>query len=104
MGRLAIRWSTGGAIAAGLFLVLAKTVFARVFWVASKNPADSAESGLLLLPFAMPWIGIMPSSWIGTWTGRGCVLGNMLCVNLVFGGLRFKNTAVHSGRSRDPER
>jgi len=88
MPKLSIRFSKGGIAAAGLFLSLAMAVFAWIFFVASKNPADSGESGILLLPFAMPWITILPSDWVGPFTGLAMILFNSLILYLVFGGLR----------------
>jgi hypothetical protein len=79
-----------GLIAAGLFLLLAVSVFLWIFLVASKNPADSGESGLLLIPFALPWMMILPSRWIGPMTGLGSILFNALLLYLLFGGLRPK--------------
>jgi hypothetical protein len=66
-----LRFSRGGTLAAGFFLLSATAVFAWVFFVASKNPADSGESGLLLLPFAMPWISLVPNTWLGPWIALG---------------------------------
>ena len=85
----AFKFSRGGVLAAGLFLLLAAAVFAWVFFVASKNPADSGESGLLLIPFAMPWISLVPNGWLGPRMALGCILLNALILNCVFGGLRL---------------
>lgn len=87
-----IRFSRGGIVAAGLFLLLAVVAFSWLFFVASKNPADSGESGILLLPLAMPWIMIIPSAWVEPWMFLGCVLLNSLILYFLFGGLRTKNT------------
>ena len=87
------KFSRCGFFAAGLFLVAAASVFSWIFFVASKNPADSGESGILLLPFAMPWISIMPSSWLGPGAGLGSILLNALILYCVFGGLRFRKSA-----------
>ena len=48
--------------------------FSWIFLVASKNPADSGESDLLLLPFAMPWIALLPTSWAGLPTAAASYL------------------------------
>ena len=85
-----IRFSRAGTVAAALFLLTAVGVFAWIFFVASKNPADSGESGILLLPFAMPWISLAPRSWLGAWFAMSCVLLNGLILYLIFGGLRFR--------------
>ncbi len=82
--------SRGGFVAAGLFLLLFLAAFSWIFFVASKNPADSGESALILLIFAMPWIGIIPQEMLGPLTGFLCVLLNALILYLVFGGLRLK--------------
>lgn len=79
--------------AAGLFLFAAISVFAWIFFVASKNPGDSGESGILLLPFAMPWITLVPLSWGGLGTGLGCIFFNALILYCVFGGLRIRRSA-----------
>jgi hypothetical protein len=81
-------------VAGGIFLLLALGVFLWIFFVASKNPADSGESGLLMLPFAMPWIMHLPVSWLGPWTGWACILFNALIIYCLFGGLKLKK---HSG-------
>jgi hypothetical protein len=85
----AFRFSRGGTIAAGSFLLSAAAVFAWVFVAASGNPADSGESGILLLPFAMPWITLVPSAWLGPSAGLGCILLNSFVLYCVFGGLRI---------------
>ena len=85
---LAFKFSRSGMLAAGLLLLSFISVFAWVFFVASKNPADSGESGILLLPFAMPWISLVPSAWLGPMVAVGCVLLNSLILCCVFGGLR----------------
>ena len=84
------RLSRWGFSAAGLFLLAATSVFAWIFFVASKNPADSGESGILLLPFAMPWISMLPTSWLGPAAGMGCILFNAFVVYCLFGGLRVR--------------
>ena len=91
MLKLRIRSSLTGLIAGGLFLSLAVGVFCWIFFVASKNPADSGESGIMLLPFAMPWIMWLPVEWLGPLTGFACILLNALLLYLLFGGLRFGN-------------
>lgn len=90
---IVFRRSRGGFIAAGLFLVVAAVVFAWVFFVASRNPADSGESGILLLPFAMPWVSFLPGAWLGLWAGLGCIFLNALLLYCVFGGLRIASSA-----------
>ena len=91
--RLAFRFSRGGLLAAGLFLFAAASVLFWVFLVASKNPADSGESGILLLPFAMPWILIIPGKWLGLSVGLGCIVLNAFILYCVFGGLRIRRSA-----------
>ena len=91
MLKLRIKKSLAGFIAGGLFLSLAVGVFCWIFFVASKNPADSGESGILLLPFAMPWIMWLPVEWLGPLTGLACIVLNALLLYLLFGGLRFGN-------------
>ena len=88
MARLTFKWSRNGIIATGLFLFLACLVLGWVILVASKNPADSGESGILLLPFAMPWIMIIPGNWLGPLSGLAAILFNSLIIYCVFGGLR----------------
>ena len=90
---LRMRFSKMGLAVSGLFLVAFLSLFAWVFLVASKNPADSGESAILMLPFAMPWIGWLPTSWLGPWTALAAVLLNAAILYAVFGGLRLrKNT------------
>ncbi len=90
MIRPELRFSRGGAIVAGLFLALFIAAFAWIFFVASKNPADSGESGILLIFFAMPWIKLVPTSWLGLWFAIGSVLLNALILYCLFGGLRLR--------------
>ena len=87
--RIVFRFSRGGAVAAGLLLGLFASGFAWVFFVASKNPADSGESAILLLPFAMPWISLVPHAWLGPLVAIGCVVLNALILYCLFGGLRI---------------
>jgi hypothetical protein len=89
----AFRRSRGGLFAAGLFLLAAASVLSWIFFVASKDPADSGESGILLLPFAMPWISIIPSAWLGLGVGVGCILLNAFIIYCAFGGLRSRKSA-----------
>ena len=88
MMALTLRYSRCGALAATSFLLAAAGVFAWIFFVASRNPADSGESGILLLPFALPWVMLAPESWLGPSLGLACVLLNAVLVYCVFGGLR----------------
>jgi len=90
----AFKLSRGGMLAAGLFLLSAATVFAWIFLVASKNLADSGESGILLLPFAMPWITLLPSAWLGPWAALSCILLNSFVLYCVFGGLRMARSTA----------
>jgi uncharacterized membrane protein YhaH (DUF805 family) len=84
------RRSRPGAIAAGVFLFAFLALFAWIFLVASKNSADSGESGILLLPFAMPWVMWLPVEWLGLWAAVLCVSLNALIVYCLAGGLRFR--------------
>jgi uncharacterized membrane protein YhaH (DUF805 family) len=88
---LNIRKSWVGLAVSSLFLFLALAVFLWIFFVASRNPADSGESGILLLPFAMPWVMWLPVEWLGLYSGLGCILFNTLVLYLVFGGLRLSS-------------
>lgn len=94
MPRPGLHLSKGGFAAAGLFLLLAAGVFFWVVFVAPKNPGESGESGILLLPFAMPWVMMMPTSWVSPATGIGSVLLNALILYLLFGGLRFRRSGA----------
>lgn len=90
---LRLRKSRAGSMAAGLFLFSAGAVFCWVFFIASKNPADSGESAILLLPFAVPWVYVLPAKWLGLGTGIGSILLNGLVLYCAFGGLRFRRAA-----------
>jgi len=90
MMRLALQKSQAGFVAAGLFLLAFLGLFAWIYFVASKNPADSGESGVLLLPFAMPWVMWLPVDWLGLSAAFLCVLLNAVIVYCLFGGLRFR--------------
>lgn len=79
-----------GCASAAIFVVLFVGAFAWVFFVASQNPADSGESAILLLPFTMPWIFLVPDGWLGPLAGIACVGLNSFLVYLVFGGLRLR--------------
>jgi uncharacterized membrane protein YhaH (DUF805 family) len=89
--KVRIRKSRAGLIVSGLFLLAAIAVFCWIFFVASKNPADSGESGILLLPFAMPWVMWLPVGWLGQFTGFACIFLNALLLYLLFGGLRVSH-------------
>jgi hypothetical protein len=89
MIRPVLRLAKWGFIASGLFLLLAAAVFGWVIYSASTNPGDSGESGILLLPFAMPWVTILPQNWLGPWAGLGLIFLNGVILYLLFGGLRF---------------
>ncbi|MFC1796093.1 hypothetical protein ACFL1V_03250 [Pseudomonadota bacterium] len=86
--KLRFRWSPRAFSISGIFILLVLVVFCWIFFVASKNPADSGESGILLLPFAMPWIMWLPVRWLGPVTGFACVGLNAGILYLLFGGLR----------------
>jgi hypothetical protein len=84
--------SRRGFIAAAIFLLMFLTLFAWVFIIASKNPADSGESGILLLPFAMPWITLVPETWLGPLGAFVSVIFNALIVYSIFGGVRLRRS------------
>ncbi|MCW8873595.1 hypothetical protein ACFL33_05335 [Pseudomonadota bacterium] len=90
MKSLVLQKSKTGFIAAALFLLAFLGVLAWIFFVASKNPADSGESGILLLPFAVPWVMWLPVEWLGPWAAVLCVLLNAVIIYVLFGGLRLK--------------
>lgn len=90
MIRPVLRFSRGGLVAAGLFLAVFMAAFAWIFFIASKNPADSGESAILLIFFGKPWISLPPPSLVGPVFALGCVLLNALILYCVFGGLRFR--------------
>jgi uncharacterized membrane protein YhaH (DUF805 family) len=90
MKRLVLRKSKTGFGVAGLFLFTFLALLAWLYLIASKNPADSGESGILLLPFAMPWVMWLPVEWLGLWAAFLCVSLNALIVYCLFGGLRFR--------------
>lgn len=85
-----IRRSKAGLIAALTFILAFLAIFAWIFFVSSKNPADSGESGVLLLPFALPWVGWLPEAWLGLTGAFASVVLNALIIYMVFGGLRFR--------------
>jgi len=93
MMRLVLQMSKAGFIAAGLFLLAFLGLFAWIFFVASKSPADSGESGILLLPFAMPWVMWLPVDWLGLPAAFLCVSLNAVIVYCLFGGLCFRKQA-----------
>ena len=88
-----LRNARGGWLAAGLYLLLVFGIFAWIFFVASKNPADSGESGIWLVPFAMPWISLVPTEWLSLWFAFGCFLLNAFILYCVFGGVRLGRSA-----------
>lgn len=90
---LRLRRSRGGLVAAATFLTVFFAMLCWLFLVASKNPADSGESGILLLPFAMPWVLWIPQAWVGPGSGMAAVSLNAVIVYLVFGGLRWDRDA-----------
>jgi hypothetical protein len=89
MRRLVLRRSGAGLLAAGLFLLAFLGLLSWVFFIASKNPADSGESGILLLPFARPWVMWLPPGWLGPFAGFASVALNALILYCLFGGVRL---------------
>lgn len=85
-----LRFSRGGLVASALFLAVAVAALAWLFLVASKNPADSGESGILLLPLVMPWIMMLPDDSVGPGTALGCLALNAGLLYAVFGGVRLR--------------
>ena len=65
--------SISGMASAGLFSVLALIVLLLHLYSVVSNPGDSGESGIMLIPFSLPWILLVPSQireasfWV-----RGC--------------------------------
>ena len=90
MIRPVFRVSRGGFVVAGLFLAIFIAAVAWIFFIASKNPADSGESAILLIFFGMPWISLPPASSVGPVFALGCVLLNAFILYCVFGGLRLR--------------
>jgi len=62
------RISKIGVICAGFFLSLFVGLFSFLRYSASRNPADSGEGGVLLLPFVAPWLFMVPDSIVGSTT------------------------------------
>lgn len=98
MQKPTFRLSPGGFTAAGLFLLLASVLFAWIFFVASKNPADSGESAIIMLPLMMPWIMMMPETWVGPLAALGSILLNAFILYLLFGGLRITKRSDQPSR------
>jgi len=90
MSVLVFRKSKAGLITAGHFMSAFIGLLAWIFFVASKNPADSGESGILLLPFGMPWVMWLPVEWMGMTTGFMCLVLNAFIVYCLCGGLRLR--------------
>lgn len=85
---LRLKRSLGGTIASGLFVGTAVAGFLWVFMIASKNPADSGESAIFLIFFAMPWIMMLPADWVGPLFALACFALNAFILYCLFGGLR----------------
>jgi len=68
-------------------------LMAWIFFIASKNPADSGESAIILVFFSYPWVSLIPARWMGPAAWAGCVMINALILYGVFGGVRRQ----HSG-------
>ena len=91
-----VRRSRPGFWVAGVFLATAATVFCIHTVSVHTNVANSGESGILLLPFALPWILWLPEAVIrtGLWNHPALpgwwllVLVNAGILYAVFGGLR----------------
>ncbi len=88
-----LRRSKLGLLVSICYLALFLMVLGWVVFSASSNPADSGEAGILLLPFAMPWIEFMPEGWLGLPAAVGSVFVNAVLIYLVFGGLRPKRSS-----------
>ena len=92
------RKSKAGFIVSGIFFALAVAALAVHLYSVKTNVADSGESGIVLLPFCLPWIMMIPDSVLySRWYGQLAyviylvfVAINALILYIIAGGLRFK--------------
>lgn len=91
---------------AGSFLALAIAAFAMHMGSVYTNPANSGESGILLVPFALPWIHWLPSAFFrsAVWdnpvlAGWWVLVGlNAFVLFCLFGGLGRRPSPATSSR------
>jgi len=85
-------------IVAGIFIFLAVAALFMHLYSVRTNPGDSGESGIVMLPFSVPWILMVPSSvaysrfWAyGVYSFYfACVSINALILYILTGGMRWR--------------
>ena len=90
--------SIAGFIIAGIFAVLAMAALISHLYSVKTNPGDSGESAIVLLPFASPWIFMVPKSvaYSKLWAYGAyvfyilCVIVNATILYILSGGLKIK--------------
>jgi hypothetical protein len=104
-----LRKSVLGASAAGVFLGAAIGIETWLLYSAYADPADSGEGGLLLLPFMLPWLMLVPdwalrAAWfdaVGPGLAWGMIFVNAFLLYCLAGGLRWKARAATGSQARD---
>jgi len=87
-----------GFILAGIFVALAMAALFFHLYSVKTNAGDSGESAIVLLPFAAPWIFMVPKSvaYSKLWAYGAyvfyilCVLANAMILYILSGGLKLK--------------
>lgn len=88
---ITLKKSKSGLIAASAFLLPAVGIWGWLIYSASTNHADSGEGGILLIPFALPWLYMLPADQNTLWLFPVYIFLNAFLIYCLLGGLRWKN-------------
>lgn len=86
---LSIKMSRFGLGFAVSFWLMALLAFGFHTWSVFFNPANSGESAILLLPFALPWINWIPADSFTGWLWEGMAMPGWWMLVLVNTGLIY---------------
>jgi hypothetical protein len=98
---IVLRKSRSGFFVAAGFFLLASIAYATHTVSVFTNAGNSGESGVLLLPFALPWISMVPEPVFDSALWRSAllpgwwmiVLGNAFILYCASGGLGWRRNA-----------
>ncbi len=65
-----------------IYVFVALLALGYHIWSVKTNPANSGETGIVLLPFCMPWIAIIPRPLLSFITDHAPLNGYLLFVGL----------------------
>lgn len=88
---ITLKKSKSELIAASAFLLPAAGIWGWLTYSALTNHADSGEGGILLIPFALPWLYMLPVDQNTLWLFPVYIFLNAFLIYCLLGGLRWKN-------------